>query len=217
MSNPQETRATGQERNSQSLFLQLPRELRTEVYRELLLSEEHLFMEIIPMGGCHLGSWSHDLHPGILLTCKQVCDEAADVLYGENVFYAIPNSLDLDNRNTSRVRRASAFVIDHLLGDLTMFLNDHPNLTHLFLQFAEEAVETENILIAIEDALRGHHGLLHLEICVGNPVSPKFIDFCWRLYSFIRRNQTAGVGVRPEEGELYDTTACPFFLTVQNR
>ena len=64
-----------------------------------------------------------------------------------------------------------------MLVTLAEFLDDHPDLTHSFIEFTEKTLETENILIAVEEALRGHDGLIHLEIYVSNLVSQNFIDF----------------------------------------
>jgi hypothetical protein len=210
MSDPQETRATGQEPSSQSLFLQLPRELRTEVYRELLRSEEELGLGVDHLWVPRIGG--NGLHPGILQTCKQVHGEAADVLYGENFFLDVLN-LNPDNRNLSRVRRILVFidVEDHVVA-MTKFLDEHPNVTHLFLH---PLFSGEVDLMSFEEPIQRHRSLINLKISDIGPVSQDFIDCCWRLFSYIRRNQTAGAGVRLEEVELYDTTVCPFFLTVK--
>ena len=214
MSNTQETSATSQEPNSQFPFLQLTRELRHKVYRELLLSKTYVLMREIIMEVSEtctspIFPGKQGLHPGILRTCKQVHDEAADVLYGENVFPAIPN-LDTNNRNASRVRRTSA-TVNHSAVDLARFLDDHPDLTHLFLYLTENALETESVLVAVEEAVQRHHGLVHLEVCVTNSeVYESFIVFCWRLYTFIRRNRAAIM--RLKEVDLHGETDYPFFL-----
>jgi hypothetical protein len=213
---PEETGAAVQEREDLNHFplLKLPRELRLKVYRELLRSENDLLM-----GDCSTFPCINGLDLGILLTCKQVHDEAVDVLYGENIFQAIPiPNLYPDNRNIFRVRRARVHVHDYatVLGE---FLDDHPDLTHLFLEFTKTALEREYILLAVEEALQRHCGLVDLKVHVRvrNPLSQSTIDFCWRLYSVVRRNRNAvGLGVRPEEAGFYDTTTCPFFVKVRN-
>ncbi|KAN0074151.1 hypothetical protein V8E54_008088 [Elaphomyces granulatus] len=192
-----------QEPNDQFPFLKLPRELRIKIYRELLQTEEYLSLGGFPRVGLHLG---------ILRACKQVHDEAVGVLYGENVFDALPNICP--NRNGSRVRRARSYVqfyYNYMI--LGAFLDSHPDLTHLFLDFAEGALK--KIPITVEKTLRRHRGLIDLEVRVRNPLSQDAIDFCWRLYSVVRRNRAAvGLDLRPEEAELHDTTACPSFVKV---
>ena len=205
MSSQTSSQKTGAIVQKQFPFLRLPQEIRLKVYRELLLSEKELFM-----GDCSIFPCSNGLHLEILLTCHQVHDEAVGVLYGENIFKVIPD-LDPDNSNASRIRHAHTQV-NRCVVILTEFLDRHPDLTHLLIELTDKAVMTKNILGAVERALKRHRGLVELEVSVRNPLSPNTIDFCWRLYSVVRRNRaTGGVGVRPEEDDLHDTAACPFF------
>jgi hypothetical protein len=186
-------------------FLKLPLEIRRKIYRELLLSEKELYM-----GDCSIFPCNNGLHLEILLTCQQIHDEAVGVLYGENIFKVIPD-LDPDNSNASRIRHAHTQV-NRCVVILTEFLDHHPDLTHLLIELTEKAVLTKNILGAIERALKRHRSLVDLEVRVRDPLSPNTIDFCWRLYSAVRRNRAAGgVRVRPEEDDLHDTADWPFF------
>lgn len=65
-------------------FWVLPPELRTMVYKELLLSDSAFRLG-------HHGPYSHEkrrqLYPQILRTCKSIFMEASEVLYGDNTFY----------------------------------------------------------------------------------------------------------------------------------
>jgi hypothetical protein len=65
-------------------FFTLPAELRNIVYEELLLSDSAFRLG-------HQGPYSHEtrrqLYPQIMRTNKQVCHEAAAILYGSNAFY----------------------------------------------------------------------------------------------------------------------------------
>jgi hypothetical protein len=201
-------------------FMKLPAELRLRVYREVLQTEDceqEILMDISELCG---DEEFYDLHPNILRTCRQVHDEAVEVLYGENIF--IINYIDSNNPNTSRVKRVS-FQISYSDGiDLLTveFLHDHPDLTHLFLTCDSGMIEMEVVQNAVENSLRvalqGHNRLTNLEIHVErveNPLSSQSIDFCWRLYSIVRQNRVAVYGSRPEQTE-HDAPGYPPFLSV---
>lgn len=189
-------------------FMKLPIELRRQVYRQLLVSDEDYLGMNFP---------GNTLYPNILQTCHQVHSEGAEVLYGENVF-----SIIVINRSSpymSWVRRTTTGVFKTDETHLTRFLKDHPNITHLFLNLDDNINETEEIHIAIEDSLQAHNGLVKLKVRLylfTSSLTQKSIDFLWRLHSIIRRNRVAisGVTVRPEEVELYDTAACPYFASI---
>jgi hypothetical protein len=189
--------------------MQLPTELRLEVYRELLQSECDLSMSRHWFG-------MNRLHPSILRTCHQVYEEAMEVLYGENVFHV--HYIDWGNPNASRVKRGRSFIFatrndvnKHHITTLTRFLHDSPDLTHLFFCFGWD-VEVEGLQIAVELALRGHNGVINLEVNVNTSLTPKSIAFCWRLYSIVRRNRSRGAPPEETTQELYDATACPPFV-----
>ena len=175
-------------------FMKLPIELRLEVYRELLRSEDPVYRKKNIWPGNHL-------HPNILQTCRQVYDEAKEVLYGENLFSLYKNNPG--DPNASRVKRARAFIgISHSstvsgplepdmkdIETLNQFLRDQPNLTHLFLCLGRFC-GVEALQIAVEGALQRCNSLVALEVYVDQtPLTPKSIAFCWRLDSIIRRNQ----------------------------
>jgi hypothetical protein len=192
-------------------FMKLPTELRLQVYRHLLISKHTVGMKKDE----DEDEGVHDLHPEILRTCQQVYDEAVEVLYGENTFdiYLIDHS----NPNASRVKRAKAWVAfwwkeNKQIGALTRFLDDHPDLTHLFLGFTGKAVETEAVRTAIERALQGHNGPVRLEVCVENPLSQKGIDFCWQLKSIISRNSAPIYAAQTE----FPRTDYPPFVKVDS-
>jgi hypothetical protein len=191
-------------------FMKLPTELRLKVYRELLQSKNDLRMK------CHELGMNH-LHPNILRTCHQVCKEAMEVLYGENIFYV--HYIDRNNPNALRVKRGRSYIFAtqndvnkrHITA-LIQFLHDHPDLTHLFFCFGKD-VEVEGLQVAVEQALQGHNGPINLEINVHTPLTPKSTAFCWRLFSIVRRNRPWD-SERLEEmtSELYDAVACPPFV-----
>jgi hypothetical protein len=97
----QETRVPAvQEPNTPFPLMELPIELRTKVYRELLLAQHPLRMvgfdaianglrpEILQI--CwqvyNDNAIANGLRPEILQTCRRVYNEAIEVLYGENEF-----------------------------------------------------------------------------------------------------------------------------------
>ncbi|KAM3066613.1 hypothetical protein ACMFMG_002326 [Clarireedia jacksonii] len=67
-------------------FLDLPGEIRNQIYNDLLILP-HIFTPR------RLGS-DPPIYPQILRVCKQVHEEAKQILYGGNVFIAHPNLLD---------------------------------------------------------------------------------------------------------------------------
>ena len=134
--------------NLLSPILRLPPELRVEIYRLLLLSDRTVRMvwlqddESIPRPNC--------LFPAILCTCRLIYNEAADVLYGENVFRA--HRIDDTNNNAASIMRAK-FLIGIVnpedgKGDaskLLKFLENHPNLEHLVLEFGFDLLEDSKL------------------------------------------------------------------------
>jgi hypothetical protein len=158
-----------------------------------------------------------NLHPSILRTCHQVYEEAMEVLYGENVFYV--RNIDRDNPNVSRVKRGKSHIFARTRNDvderritiLTRFLHDCPDMTHLFLWLGWD-LEVESLQIAVDMALRGHNGVINLEVNVNTPLTPRSIAFCWHLYSIIRRNRSRGTPPEETTQELYDVSVCPPFV-----
>jgi len=75
---------TDEVKDSDFSFWILPPELRTMVYRELLLSDSAFRLG-------HHGPYSHEsrrqLYPQILRACQWIFMEASEVLYGDNTFY----------------------------------------------------------------------------------------------------------------------------------
>ncbi|KAK0728047.1 hypothetical protein B0T26DRAFT_155952 [Lasiosphaeria miniovina] len=74
---------------SQPSLLTIPLELRMLIYKELL---------IYPPLARQAQRQSRSIHPAILVVCVQTHDEAAPVLYGENVFHAHPAALTAQPR-----------------------------------------------------------------------------------------------------------------------
>ena len=195
-------------------FMKLATELRLQIYRELLQAKNDLRMST------SRGFYRNHLHPNILQTCHQVYDEAVEVLYGENIFHV--DHVNPDNPNASRVKRGRAYVFEDIsrLGQyntdryhvetLTRFLHDHPDMTHLFLSFGRWDIEVQTVQTGIENALRGHNGMINLEVRVHSPLTPQSIAFCWRLHSIVKRNRSQD-GVRPEEA-YHDAATCPPFV-----
>ncbi|KAK3373927.1 hypothetical protein B0T24DRAFT_679311 [Lasiosphaeria ovina] len=75
---------------SQPSLLTLPLELRMLIYKELLIYP--------PLARQAERRQSRSIHPAILVVCVQTHDEAAPVLYGENVFHADPAALTAQPR-----------------------------------------------------------------------------------------------------------------------
>ena len=100
MATRQEARAPVQELFS---FMKLPVELRLRVYREVLQTELRSEQQVIidDSGICGVDNEVYDLHPNILQTCRQVHDEAMEVLYDGNTFMI--QYIDRDNPSLSRV------------------------------------------------------------------------------------------------------------------
>lgn len=137
-------------------ILRLPPELRLRIYRLLLLSDRTVRMvwlkenESIPQPNC--------LFPAILCTCRLIYNEAAGVLYGENVFRA--HRVDDTNDNAASIMRAK-FLIGIVNpedgeGDaskLPSFLENHPNLKHLVLEFRFDLLEDSKLRDLLSDML----------------------------------------------------------------
>ena len=62
-------------------LLTLPLEIRNFVYRELLVDRNHARRPQLYGEGAETA-----LHTAILCTCRQIYDEAATILYKENIF-----------------------------------------------------------------------------------------------------------------------------------
>lgn len=90
----------------------------------------------------------NDLFPAILSTCHLIHNEAIDVLYRENIFWA--HRVNDLNKNAALIARAK-FVISGIQGasaralDLAKFLQTHPNLKLLKLAFGQNLLEDSNI------------------------------------------------------------------------
>lgn len=134
--------------NSLPPILRLPPEIRLMIYRLLLLSDRTLRMvwlqnnESIPRPNC--------LFPAILCTCRLIYIEAAGVLYGENVFRA--HRINDTNDNAASIMRAKYLIgkvnPEDGEGDaykLQSFLENHPNLEHLVLEFGFGLLEDSKI------------------------------------------------------------------------
>lgn len=74
-------------RKSLGLLLSLPYDVRLIIYRNILQSNKmiesvkgSLVVEYMPNGT------THDLHPQIMATCRQIHSECRSILYGENAF-----------------------------------------------------------------------------------------------------------------------------------
>jgi len=129
-------------------ILRLPPELRLKIYRPLLLSDQTVRMvwlkdsDSFPRPNC--------LFPAILRTCRVFYNEAADVLYGENVFRA--HRIDDTNDNTASILRAKFLIgiVDPKDGEddaskLLSFLENHSKLEHLVLEFGFNLLEDSKL------------------------------------------------------------------------
>ncbi|KAK3384106.1 hypothetical protein B0T24DRAFT_607305 [Lasiosphaeria ovina] len=97
-------------------FLDTPLEIRLIIYRLLLVKPERVVLHQNPDLVVQGPAKSHATN--VLLLCRQVSDEALDVLYGENVFWAHQSAAFPDvaaripERNRARFRRV--MVSHHL-------------------------------------------------------------------------------------------------------
>lgn len=129
-------------------ILRLPPELRVEIYRLLLLSDRTVRMVWLTANESFTPP--NCLFPAILRTCRLIYNEAAGVLYGENVFRA--HRIDDMNNNAASIMRAK-FLIGIVNpedgeGDaskLLNFLENHPNLKHLVLEFRFNLLEDSRL------------------------------------------------------------------------
>jgi len=95
-------------------FLRLPIELRKMVYRELLVSPHRIHLECLRP--CELECFHRVLIcTSILRVCRQISNEALDVLYGENEFVLLGDRIEpmvvgpneISKRNRPRLRMLS--------------------------------------------------------------------------------------------------------------
>ena len=96
------------------------------------------------------------LFPAILRTCRLIYNEAFSVLYRENIFRA--HRVDDTNGNAASIMRAK-FVIglgnpkdaEIEVSTLPKFLESHPNLEHLVLEFGLNLLENSELRNLISD------------------------------------------------------------------
>ncbi|PVH78697.1 hypothetical protein DL98DRAFT_655909 [Cadophora sp. DSE1049] len=67
----------------------LPPEIRLQIYRLLLVNPMLADTSSITEDDCNGAYTNYDLHPQILTTCRQIQQEACEVLYGENIFIMV--------------------------------------------------------------------------------------------------------------------------------
>ena len=122
------------------------------IYRLLLLSDQAIRMEWLsyaPRYAAH----PNGLLPAILRTCHIFHDEAMGVLYGENVFRALRNTASI-NRVRILIREAYPDDATHYNASrLPEFLDNHPNLEHLVLEFDFSLLEDSNLREDIRNML----------------------------------------------------------------
>lgn len=137
-------------------FLRLPPEIRLKIYRLLLLSDMTVRMQWL-----HNEDYTrppNELFPAILRTCHFIYSEAMDVLYRENVFRA--HRVNESNNNAALITRAKFAIGTNSMEDgemdaegLAKFLESHPNLKLLKLEFKGNLLEDSNIRNILSDAL----------------------------------------------------------------
>lgn len=134
--------------NLLSPLLRLPAELRLKVYRLQLLSDQTVRM--VPLQDNEYFHRPNCLFPANLRVCRFIHNEATGVLYGENVFRA--HRIDDKNCNAISIKRAK-FLIGFEAADdaetdaskLPKFLNSHPNLEHLVLEFGFKSLQQSKL------------------------------------------------------------------------
>ena len=87
-------------------ILRLPPELRLKIYRLLLLSDRTVRMVWLKEN--ESTPQPNRLFPAILCTCRLIYNEAAGVLYGENLFRA--HRVDDTNDNAASIMRAKLVI-----------------------------------------------------------------------------------------------------------
>lgn len=98
-------------------FLQLPSEIRQMIYRELLLSTHPLIVHFRYAYWFETGTRPY---PSILLANKQIHDEAAAVLYGENTWFS---TMGMGIFQFGEVQRAHHETYEIPAGPLDMYLS----------------------------------------------------------------------------------------------
>lgn len=129
------------------------------------------------------------LFPVILRTCRLIHNEAAGVLYRDNVFRA--HRIDETNSNAASIRRAK-FVIDLQTrangeGDvskLPKFLDDHQNLEHLVLEITSILLESSKLRNLILDAFWEHRSSSRLTVTLD-------IQSTWASFDAARSKEEA--------------------------
>lgn len=142
-------------------ILRLPTELRLEIYRLLLLSNQTVrMMRPLPWYRADYSYVSHSngLFPAILRTCRFIYSEAVCVLYQENVFRA--HRIDNTNHKTALILRAKYLIgkvdPDNAEDDafeLTSFLKNHPKLEHLVLEFGFDLIADNELQTLVSNVL----------------------------------------------------------------
>lgn len=137
-------------------FLLLPPEIRLKIYRLLLLSDMTVRMQWLPKED-YTRPPNH-LFPTILSTCHFIYSEAMDVLYRENVFRA--HRVNESSNNASLITRAKFAIGTNGMEDperdasgLAKFLQTHPNLKLLKLEFSGDLLEDSKIRDILSAAL----------------------------------------------------------------
>lgn len=135
-------------------FLRLPPEIRLKIYRLLLLSEASISMQI--PHNQHETYPLNRLFPAILSTCHLIYDEALDVLYKENVFRA--HRINNSNKNAVLITQAKFVIGTNGHGEadalrLALFLDTHPNLKLLKLDFLRDCLRYSAAPKAVGKAL----------------------------------------------------------------
>lgn len=132
-------------------IFRVPTEIRLKIYRLLLLSDQTIRMQWYEDDDSSEDYIRHlnGLFPAILSTCHLIHNEAIDVLYRENIFRA--HRINDDNKNAALIARAK-FIIGTEAEDaliralgLAKFLETHPNLKLLKLEFRRNLLEDSYI------------------------------------------------------------------------
>lgn len=139
-------------------ILRLPPEIRLMIYRLLLISDSTIRMRW--MNKEHYLRQPNSLFPSVLSVCHLMHREAIDVLYGENVFRA--HRIDESNKNAALITRAKYVIgisTDEKSGerdasDLAKFLDNHPKLKLLTLDFGWDLLEESTIREILSKVLR---------------------------------------------------------------
>ncbi|OJJ00246.1 hypothetical protein ASPVEDRAFT_81822 [Aspergillus versicolor CBS 583.65] len=137
-----------------SLFLNLPLELRLQIYDLLLVSRitdgkapfESMakdYQRPVLLTSSFAWIWDHSIFPAILQSCQKIYNEALPVLYGNNIF-----EFD-DSAYIHQISRLKVNLLRHLIIDLSVF-SEATSWVSLLDVLIEEAKDLRNLKVIFD-------------------------------------------------------------------